>query len=59
MELYKIDSDPYEVRDLAQNPQHRAIVQKLHTRLKALMKEADESLTPMTKGERRNRRKKK
>jgi uncharacterized sulfatase len=45
-ELYRIDKDPYEVNNLAENPEYATKVQTLKTQLLALMKSADEPLEP-------------
>lgn len=46
LELYRIDQDPYEVNDLAGQPEHAETVAELHQQLKALMKDAGEPLKP-------------
>ena len=45
-ELYDVVSDPYEMIDLASDPEHQARVAAMHQKLKGLMASCGESLTP-------------
>lgn len=45
-ELYDVASDPYEMVDLADAPEHRDRVGQLHEALKGLMADSGEPLTP-------------
>jgi hypothetical protein len=35
-ELYHLDTDPYELQSLHASPEHQALIDELHARLKAL-----------------------
>ena len=45
-ELYDVVSDPYEMIDLASDPEHQDRVAAMHQKLKGLMAACGESLTP-------------
>lgn len=45
-ELYKVDSDPYEMDNLAERPEQRDRLQTMHRQLKNLMLKNGESLAP-------------
>ena len=46
LELYNIVSDPYEINDLASQPEHQKRIATLKAKLKKLMSDCGESITP-------------
>jgi len=57
LELYRIDQDPYEVNNLATNPENQAKVEQLHARLKNLMKSAGMAMEPSPARKKKSRKK--
>jgi hypothetical protein len=45
-ELYDVVSDPYEINDLSNLPEHQKRISSLRTKLKNLMTDCGESTTP-------------
>ena len=58
LELYNVNDDPYEMVNLASNPEYKSKLEELHTSLKALMAEVGEPLQPQEPGKKGKKKKK-